>query len=200
MLKKMCVIKACWRFQKSKMMGYIPVQRRTDWAMIVQIPALVSPFISCVAAFCAQNVFASFKIYIIFPSHWWENYSITLSKYCESTRFCLNFIWPKFSKLHFRRSGFHFFCLGVGVLAYPRPLYKRVQYLHDGQKWVFFLPLGSLETQRSRWNIPNMTKLGRNIVLENPLVVAVVLYFWLTAWHLKWRWNLVPKFGIIYLS
>ena len=24
---------------------------------------------------------------------------------------CLNFIWPKFSKLHFRRSGFHFFSL-----------------------------------------------------------------------------------------
>ena len=37
------------------MMGYIPVQRRTDWAMIVQIPALVSPFISCVPAFCAQK-------------------------------------------------------------------------------------------------------------------------------------------------
>ena len=70
MLKKMCVIKARWTFQKSKMMGYIPVQRRTDWAMMVQIPALVSPFISCVPAFCAQNVFASFKIDTIFPSHW----------------------------------------------------------------------------------------------------------------------------------
>ena len=140
----MCVIRARWTFQKFKMMGYIPVQRRTDWAVIVQIPALVSPLISCVPAFCAQKVFASFKIDTILPSHWWENYSITLSKYCESTRLaffflrnfiinegtdglkpgvellivtnvfwaffvalhCLNFIWPKFSKLHFRRSGF----------------------------------------------------------------------------------------------
>ena len=156
MLKKMCVIKARWTFQKSKMMGYIPVQRRTDWAMIVQIPALVSPFISCVPAFCAQKVFASFKIDTIFPSHWWENYSITLSKYCEWTRFffwrnfiikegtdwlkpgvellivtnvfwaifvalhCLNFIWPKVSKLHFQKiwiSFFFVFGLGVGVLA-----------------------------------------------------------------------------------
>ena len=160
MLKKMCVIKARWTFQKSKMMGYIPVQRITDWAMIVQIPALVSPFISCVPAFWAQKVFASVKIDTIFPSHWWENYSITLSKYCELTRLvffwrnfiiiegtdglkpgvellivtnvfwasfvalhCLNFIWPKFSKLHFWRFGFRFFFLwegkgwlGVGVL------------------------------------------------------------------------------------
>ena len=95
MLKKMCVIKARWTFQKSKMMGYIPVQRRTDWAMIVQIPALVSPFISCVPAFCAQKVFASFKINAIFPSQWWEYYSITLSKYCESTRLVF-FFWRNF--------------------------------------------------------------------------------------------------------
>ena len=89
MLKKMCVIRACWIFQKSKMMGYIPVQRRTVWAMIVQVPALVSLFISFVPAFCAQFFFVSFKIDTIFPSHWWEYYSRTLSKYWESTRLTL---------------------------------------------------------------------------------------------------------------
>ena len=50
MLKKMCVIRACRIFPKSKMMGYIPVQQRTVWAMIVQVPALVSLFISFVPA------------------------------------------------------------------------------------------------------------------------------------------------------
>ena len=72
MLKKMCVIRACWIFQKSKMMGYIPVQRRTVWAMIVQVPALVSLFISFVPAFCAR-FFVSFKIDTIFPSYWLMN-------------------------------------------------------------------------------------------------------------------------------
>ena len=142
MLKKMCVIRACWTFQKSKMMGYIHVQRRTDWAMIVQIPALVSPFISCVPAFCAQKVFPSFKIDTIFLSHWWENYSTVnqrdwffffgrnfiISEGTDGSKpgvellivtkviwasfvalHCLNFIWPKFSKLHFWRSGFQLF-------------------------------------------------------------------------------------------
>lgn len=44
MVRKMCVIRACWMFQKSKMMGYIPVRRQTIWAPIWQIPALVRPF------------------------------------------------------------------------------------------------------------------------------------------------------------
>ena len=34
---------------------------------------------------CASFIFVSFKIDTISPSHWWEYYSITLSKYCEST-------------------------------------------------------------------------------------------------------------------
>ena len=38
------------------------------------------------ASFLCAISFASFKIDTIFPSHWWEYYSITLSKYCESTR------------------------------------------------------------------------------------------------------------------
>ena len=72
--------------------------------------------------------------------------------------------------------------------------------LHDGQKWVVFLPHGSLETHRRSWNIPNETKLGRNIVKESPHVLMVVLYFWLTAWRHKWRWNMALKFGINYLT
>ena len=71
--------------------------------------------------------------------------------------------------------------------------------IHDGQKWVFFLPHGSLETHRWLWNIPNETKLGRNIVKESPHVSMVVLYFWLTAWRHKLRWNMALKFGINYL-
>ena len=31
-----------------------------------------------------------------FPSHWWENYSITLSKYYESTRLTLFLLWWNF--------------------------------------------------------------------------------------------------------
>ena len=71
---------------------------------------------------------------------------------------------------------------------------------HDGQKWVFFLPHGSLETHRWLSNILNETKLGRNIVKESPHVLMVVLYFWLTAWRHKWRWNMELKFGINYLT
>ena len=48
------------------MMGYTHVQQRTVWAVIVQILALVSLFISCVSDFWAQNVFAGFKIDTIF--------------------------------------------------------------------------------------------------------------------------------------
>ena len=92
----MCVIRACWTFQKSKMTGHIPVQWKTVWAVILQIPALVSPFISCVPAFCAQNVFASFKFDTIFLSHSWGNYSMTLSKFCESTRLAFFFVRTKF--------------------------------------------------------------------------------------------------------
>ena len=74
-----------------------------------------------------------------------------------------------------------------------------VRDCHDGQKWVFFLPRGSLETHRWLWNVPNETKLGRNMVKESPHVLMVVLYFWLTAWRHKRRWNMALKFGINYL-
>ena len=45
----------------------------------------MSFYFMCTSFLCIK-VFASFKIDTIFPSHWWENYSTTLSKYCESTR------------------------------------------------------------------------------------------------------------------
>ena len=51
---------------KVQRMGYSHVQRRTVWAMIVQIPALVSLLISFMSDFWAQNFFAGFKIDTIF--------------------------------------------------------------------------------------------------------------------------------------
>ena len=47
---------------------------------------------------CASFIFVSFKIDTISPSHWWEYYSITLSKYCESTdwHFFLLLLWRNF--------------------------------------------------------------------------------------------------------
>ena len=41
------------------------------------------------ASFLCTIFFFRFKIDTIFPSHWWEYYSITLSKYWESTRLTL---------------------------------------------------------------------------------------------------------------
>ena len=50
------------------------------------------------ASFLCTIFFVSFKIDTIFPSHWWEYYSITLSKYWESTRLTLFWLllWGKF--------------------------------------------------------------------------------------------------------
>ena len=41
-------------------------------------------YFMCASFLC--SIFSSSKIDTILPFHWWEYYSITLSKYCESTR------------------------------------------------------------------------------------------------------------------
>ena len=75
-------------------------------------------------------------------------------------------------------------------LFWAPPEYRDLSTRHAWSEMGVFLPHGSLETHRWLRNIPNGTKLGRNIVL----------YFWLTAWRHKWRWNMALKFGINYLT